>query len=54
MLFLNFNEATSYVQMSATKDFEWTAAFGLMVSILYIYLEVLRLLVYIMGSSRNN
>lgn len=47
MLFFNFNEATSYVQGGATKNFEWVAAFGLLVSILYIYLEMLRLLLYI-------
>lgn len=43
MLFLNFNEAAYYVQSGANKDFEWMAAFGFLVSILYIYLEVLRL-----------
>ncbi len=54
MLFMNFNEATSYVQNGATKDFEWMAAFGLLVSILYIYLEVLRVLLYIFANSRRD
>lgn len=48
MLFLNFNEATYYVQSGATKDFEWVAAFGFLVSILYIYFEVLRLALIIL------
>lgn len=48
MLFLNFNEAAYYVQSGATKDFEWIAAFGFLVSILYIYFEVLRLAVIIL------
>lgn len=53
MLFLNFNEATYYVQSGATKDFEWTAAFGFLVSILYIYLEVLRIALYLSEISKN-
>lgn len=48
MLFFNFNEATFYVQSGATKEFEWTCAFGFLVSILYIYLEVLRILAIIL------
>lgn len=48
-LFLNFNEVTYYVKSGADKNFEWIASFGLLVSILYIYLEILRLLMYILG-----
>lgn len=48
MLFMNFNEVTYYIQSGATKDFEWMAAFGLLVSILYIYLEIIRLLMIIL------
>lgn len=54
MLFFNFNEATSYVQNGATKDFEWMAAFGFLVSILYIYLEMIRLLLIIMRYTRRD
>ena len=54
MLFFNFNEATLYVQEGAIKSFEWVAAFGLVLSILYIYLEILRLLIYIMQYARND
>lgn len=53
MLFLNFNEATSYVQNGASKEFEWVAAFGLLLSILYIYLEILRLVLIIASSSKR-
>ncbi len=49
MLFFNFDEAVTYVKSGATKEFEWVAAFGLILSILYIYVEVLRLLIYIMS-----
>ncbi|MGM9970813.1 MAG: Bax inhibitor-1/YccA family protein [Anaeroplasmataceae bacterium] len=43
-LALNFNEVTYYVQSGSSKEFEWIGAFGLLVSILYIYLEAVRLL----------
>ena len=52
-LALNFNEATYYVKCGATKDFEWIAAFGFLFSILYIYLEALRLLMIIFSSKDN-
>ncbi len=54
MLFFNFNECTEYVKNGATKDFEWMAAFGLLVSILYIYLEVLRVILIVLAHSRRD
>ncbi len=54
MLFFNFNECTEYVKNGATKDFEWMAAFGLLVSVLYIYLEVLRVILMILANSRKD
>ncbi len=47
-LALNFNEVTAYVQVGAPREFEWTAAFGLVVSIVYIFIEALRLIVILM------
>ncbi len=49
MLLVNFSEVTYYVKAGASKNHEWVAAFGLMVSIIYIYIEILRLLILIMG-----
>lgn len=49
MLLANFSEVTYYVQGGCNKEYEWTAAFGLMVSILYIYIEVVRILILIVG-----
>lgn len=53
MLLANFSEVTYYVQSGFNKDHEWVAAFGLMVSILYIYIEVLRVLILVLGRSRD-
>lgn len=43
-LSLNFAEANAVVERGASKGAEWSVALGLMVSIVYIYVEVLRLL----------
>lgn len=42
MLVLNFNEAQSYVDNGLDKRYEWIASLGLIITILYIYLQVLR------------
>ncbi len=48
-LLLNFNEVTYYVQSGSSKEFEWIGSFGLLVSILYIYLQALYLLSYFLS-----
>ena len=52
-LSLNFAEANSVVSMGASKDAEWSVALGLLVSIIYIYIEILRLLALIAARSDN-
>ncbi|MDE6407623.1 MAG: Bax inhibitor-1/YccA family protein [Anaeroplasmataceae bacterium] len=52
-LALNFAEANAVVSMGASKDAEWSVALGLLVSIIYIYIEVLRLLALIAARSDN-
>lgn len=42
MLVLNFDEAKHYVDNGLDKQYEWTASLGLIVTIIYIYLRVLR------------
>ena len=49
-LSLNFDEARFVVNSGASKDAEWTVALGLMVSLVYIYIEIVRLLVLIAAS----
>lgn len=44
-LSFNFAEASSVVQRGASKDAEWSVSLGLLVSIIYIYVEVVRLIV---------
>ncbi len=50
-LSMNFAEANAVVQAGCTKDAEWSVSLGLMVSIIYIYIEVLRLVFYIAAKS---
>lgn len=52
MLVLNFEEAKSYVENGLDKKYEWVASLGLIVTIIYIYVQVLRFVAIIM--SRNN
>lgn len=49
MLILDFDRAQQLVQMGAPKNYEWTVALGLMVTIVWIYLEVLKLLVILLS-----
>ena len=46
-LLMDFTEATMYVQNGFDKKYEWYCAFGLLVSIIYIYLRILRILALI-------
>ncbi len=42
MLVLNFDEAKYYVETGVDKTYEWTAALGLIITLIYIYIQVLR------------
>lgn len=55
-LVFNFQEATFIVEAGCSKQAEWSVALGLMVTLVYIYLRVLRILLYvarIVANSRN-
>lgn len=52
-LSLNFAEANAVVSMGASKDAEWSVALGLLVSIVYIYIEVVRLVALVAARSDN-
>ncbi len=43
-LILDFDFIETGVQSGAPKYFEWYGAFGLMVTLVWLYLEILRLL----------
>jgi uncharacterized YccA/Bax inhibitor family protein len=46
---LSFNEVEEAVRMGLPQRYSWTAAFGILVSLIWLYLEVLRLLSYLQG-----
>jgi uncharacterized YccA/Bax inhibitor family protein len=52
MLTLDFDRAESIVESCASKQYEWVVAIGLMVTIVWIYIELLRFLA-ILASRRN-
>jgi uncharacterized YccA/Bax inhibitor family protein len=41
---LSFNEVEEGVRMGLPQRYSWTAAFGILVSLIWLYIEVLRLL----------
>ena len=52
-LILDFNSIQQAAQQGAPKYYEWYSAFGLMVTIVWLYIEVLRLLSLIAMYSRD-
>ncbi|MFU8870606.1 Bax inhibitor-1/YccA family membrane protein [Micromonospora sp. SL4-19] len=46
---LNFHEIEEGVRMGLPQRYAWTAAFGIVVGLVWLYLEVLRLLSYFQG-----
>lgn len=48
-LVLNFDDIDQAVRMGAPKRMEWYGAFGLMVTLVWLYLELLRLLARMQG-----
>lgn len=44
-LSLNFAEAQGVVERGASKGSEWSVALGIMVSLIYIYVEIIRLII---------
>ncbi len=52
-LVLDFDQIKTGVQRGAPKIYAWTAAFGLIVTLVWLYLEILRILAIIASSSRN-
>lgn len=46
---LSFNEVEEGVRMGLPQKYSWTAAFGILVSLIWLYIEMLRLLSYFQG-----
>lgn len=53
MLTLEFDRAEMIVSNGADKKYEWTIAMGLMVTVIWIYVEILRLLLILASASRE-
>lgn len=52
-LILNFMEASSVIQAGCSKKSEWCVALGMTVSLIYIYIEILRLIMLIVSSKND-
>jgi len=46
---LSFNEVEEGVRMGLPQRYSWTAAFGILVSLIWLYIEMLRLLSFLQG-----
>ncbi|GAB3798981.1 Bax inhibitor-1/YccA family protein [Micromonospora zhanjiangensis] len=46
---LSFHEIEEGIRMGLPQRYSWTAAFGILVSLIWLYLEVLRLISYFQG-----
>ncbi|MEV8505284.1 Bax inhibitor-1/YccA family protein [Actinoplanes sp. NPDC051475] len=46
---LSFNEIEEGVRMGLPQRYSWTAAFGILVSLIWLYIEILRLLSFLQG-----
>lgn len=53
MLTLDFDRAEMIVESGADKRYEWMVSVGLMVTIIWIYIEILRLVILIAAHSRR-
>ncbi len=53
-LMLDFELIEAGAQQGAPKYMEWYAAFGLMVTLIWLYLEILKLIIQIAASSDDN
>lgn len=51
-LLVDFDNITTYVEAGAPKNMEWSLSLGLVVTIVWLYIELLRLIAIL--SSRNN
>ena len=54
MLVINFDNAKMIVSTGADKKYEWAVSLGLLVSIIYIYVQVIRLIIIIYARTRRD
>jgi uncharacterized YccA/Bax inhibitor family protein len=51
---LDFDQIEQGIRMGLPQRYSWTAAFGILVGLIWLYLEILRLLSYLQGGSSRN
>jgi uncharacterized YccA/Bax inhibitor family protein len=51
-LLYDFQRIEDYVEQGASKDYEWSLSIGLLVTIVWLYIDLLRLVYIIMGRRR--
>jgi len=50
---VDFDQIEQGVRAGLPQRYSWTCAFGILVGLIWLYLEILRLLSYLQGSSRD-
>jgi uncharacterized YccA/Bax inhibitor family protein len=50
---LDFDQIEQGVRMGLPQRYSWTCAFGILVGLIWLYLEILQLLSYLQGNSRD-
>jgi len=50
---LDFDQIEQGVKMGLPQRYSWTCAFGILVGLIWLYLEILQLLSYLQGGSRD-
>ncbi len=53
-LMFNFDEANYVVQSGCGKNEEWSVSLGLIISLIYIYIQILRLILVVLAHSNRN
>lgn len=51
---LSMDNAVQIAESGIDKDYEWYAAFGILINVIWLYYEVLRLVIRIVSRVRNN
>lgn len=51
---VDFDQIEQGIRMGLPRRYSWTAAFGILVGLIWLYLEILRLLSYLQGGGRSD
>lgn len=50
---ISLDNANKMVDMGISKEYEWYASYGILINLIWLYLEVLRLLLYVASKNRD-